>query len=132
MAKLRKEGGKVKRNVTKRGSYLDDECKVHKIVPGPGKYHFADEWPVKAHLKPKYPERITQIAEIMKSQKKGKIPSPGFYQLNRSLKQEEEERKKLSVRRVKLPDRINFLDEVQVMASQQPGVGHYNLRVRLN
>ena len=59
MAKLRKEGGKVKRNVTKRGSYLDDECKVHKIVPGPGKYHFADKWPVKAHLKPKYPERIT-------------------------------------------------------------------------
>jgi hypothetical protein len=43
-----RERGKVakpKQKATKRGSFLEDEAKVHKIVPGPGKYPFKDQWP---------------------------------------------------------------------------------------
>ena len=38
---------RLKKYETKRGNYLDDEANMHKIVPGPGKYKFLDEWPKK-------------------------------------------------------------------------------------
>ena len=37
----------------------------------------------------------------------------------------------MSVRRVKLPDRITYLDEVEYEAKETPGVGNYNIRVLL-
>ena len=54
-----KKGGKPKKRIVKRGSFLDDEAKVHKLVPGPGKYKFSSEWPEKAKLKPRYSEKVT-------------------------------------------------------------------------
>lgn len=65
-----KKGGKPRRRATKRGSFLEDELKLHKIVPGPGKYSFSEEWPEKPKLKPRYSEKLTFIQEIIKQEKK--------------------------------------------------------------
>jgi hypothetical protein len=42
------------------------------------------------------------------------------------------ERKTLASRKIKLQDRISFLDEVQVESTEVPGVGTYNIRVSMN
>ena len=65
-----KKGGKPRQRPTKRGSFIDDEIKLHKLPPGPGKYPFADDWPEKKKLKTHFADRMTYIQEIMKQQKK--------------------------------------------------------------
>ena len=40
-------------------------------------------------------------------------------------------KKKWSVNQPKLPDRISFLDSVQVDSAKTPGVGNYNVKVIL-
>jgi len=45
---------------------LDDEAKVHKIVPGPGQYPFTDEWPEEKKLKVHHADKKTFIDEIIK------------------------------------------------------------------
>lgn len=62
-----KKGQKDRRHVTKRGNYLEDEQKVHKIVPGPGQYPLALPWPEKSKMKIHYPDKHTYVDNIMKS-----------------------------------------------------------------
>lgn len=127
-----KKGGKPRRRATKRGNFLDDETKLHKLVPGPGKYTFSEEWPEKSKLKPRYSQNLTYIQEIIKQQKKEKRPGPGKYNLFKSQKEVEAEKKALSVKKIKQSERNTYLDEVQVTAAEKPGVGSYNIRVKLD
>ena len=63
-AKLMKErdlgeinkGQKDRRHVTKRGNFLEDEQKLHKLIPGPGQYAYTLDWPEKSKLKIHYPD----------------------------------------------------------------------------
>lgn len=65
-----KKGTKTRKHVTKRGNYLDDEAKMHKLAPGPGHYICKTEWSekTKSHVKPV--DRRTVFAEIMRKEKR--------------------------------------------------------------
>jgi hypothetical protein len=39
------KGDKSRKHVPKRANFIDDETKMHQIVPGPGQYPKVDEWP---------------------------------------------------------------------------------------
>jgi hypothetical protein len=99
-------------------------------VPGPGKYSRSEQWGEQEHRpKVKYGEKMTYLDEIIKQQKKEKLPAPGHYNVAKTLKEQESEVKKQAARKVKASDRISYLDEVQFEALQTPGVGSYNPRV---
>lgn len=83
-----KKGEKNRKHVTKRGNYLEDEAKVHKIVPGPGQYPTKEEWSNKTTIKPHYADKRTYIDEIMRREKKEKKPAPGQYEVEKSLKEQ--------------------------------------------
>lgn len=104
---------------------------MHKLVPGPGKYKVEEAWPEKAKLKPHYSDKMTEIAEIIKQGKKHKRPGPGQYKLFKSQKEVEAQKKEMSVRKIKMPDRTTYLDGVEHGASETPGVGNYNIRVQI-
>ena len=83
-----KKSTRPKKRVLKKGSYLEDQAKIHKLVPGPGKYPHKDEWPSKdKQFKIKFKDRLTDIAELIKEQKRMKRPAPGHYKIMKSLKQ---------------------------------------------
>ena len=65
----------------------------------------------------------------MNKEKKEKKPSPGQYNIFKSLKQIDAENKKLGQKKIKVNDRISYLDHVQYEALQTPGTGQYNPRV---
>ena len=81
-----KKGQKDRRHVTKRGNFLEDEQKLHKLIPGPGQYAYTLDWPEKSKLKIHYPDKLTYVDEIMKSEKKEKKPAPGQYNVEKTLK----------------------------------------------
>ena len=87
------------------------------------------EWPSKSKMKIHYPERKTYFAEVMKEQKRNKKPAPGAYNVVKTLKEMEAEKKKLATRKIKEQDRMTYLDGIQYEAAQRPGVGNYNPRV---
>lgn len=91
----------MKKHETKRGNYLDDEANLHKIIPGPGKYNFKDEWPKKCKSLHTETNKTTYIDELMKREKKEKKPGPGQYQIIKTLKQIEAEKKLMQQRKVK-------------------------------
>jgi hypothetical protein len=37
----------------------------------------------------------------------------------------------MAARKIKLPERISYLDEIQYEAAENPGVGMYNIRVSI-
>jgi hypothetical protein len=94
-----KKGGKDRRYKTKRGSFLDEETKLHKPVPGPGQYASQSLWPGKPALKVKFPDRKTFIDEIFRRSKRFKTPSPGQYHTFLSQKEIEAEKKRLANRK---------------------------------
>ena len=97
-AKLKK-GGKDRRYKTKRGSFLDDQTRLHKSVPGPGQYPSKALWPGKPALKVKFPDRKTFVDEIFRRSKRFKTPSPGQYHTFLSQKEVEAEKKRLANRK---------------------------------
>lgn len=125
-----KKGQKDRRHVTKRGNFLDDETKMRKIVPGPGQYPITSEWPEESKLKINYPNKQTYVDEIMKSEKKEKKPAPGQYNVTKTMKDMEAEKKALAAKKIHYEDRITYLDGVQHSSNLLPGVGNYNPRVR--
>jgi hypothetical protein len=72
---------------------------------------------------------MTYVDEIIKLNKREKSPAPGQYNIVKTLKEEESEVKRLAAKKIFVPDRISYLDEVQYEANQTPGVGSYNPRV---
>jgi hypothetical protein len=101
---------------------------MRKQTPGPGRYQYQDEWPEKKKLKIAYPDKQTFLDQLIKREKKDRTPAPGQYDAVKTLKQEEEEKKKASRKGYPL-ERISYLDEVQYEATLTPGVGSYNPRV---
>jgi len=59
------------------------------------------------------------------------MPAPGFYNVFKSLKEQEQEVKRYSARKIIVEDRKTFLDSVKFDATASPGVGNYNIRVKL-
>lgn len=58
------------------------------------------------------------------------MPAPGSYNVIKTLKQLEKEKKLLAQKKIKTQDKISFLDDVQFESTTVPGVGNYNPRVR--
>jgi len=77
-------------------------------------------------LKLHYPDKATYVDEIMKQGKKEKKPAPGQYNLVKTQKEVDADKKKMKERKIPVQDRISYLDEVQYEATQLPGVGNYN------
>ena len=125
----KRKGQKGRRHVIKRGNYLEDEAKIHKEVPGPGKYTTQQEWPTKSKMKIQYPDRKTYFSQIMKEEKRNKKPAPGAYNLVKTQKEVEAEKKRLASKKIKEQDRTSYLDGIQYESSIRPGVGNYNPRV---
>lgn len=65
----------------------------------------------------------------MKREKKQKKPAPGHYHTFKSDKEIEAEKKRLASKKIKVNDKINYLDHIQYEALLSPGVGMYNPRV---
>lgn len=65
----------------------------------------------------------------MKREKKEKKPAPGHYNLFKSDKELQAEKKRLASRKIKYDDKISYLDHVQYEALASPGAGMYNPRV---
>lgn len=86
---------------------------MHKLVPGPGKYPFTDEWPKKSKSLHPATKKKTFIEELMEKEKKEKKPAPGHYSIVKSQKEIEAEKKVLASRKIKVNDRITFLDHIQ-------------------
>jgi hypothetical protein len=66
----------------------------------------------------------------MKSEKKEKKPAPGQYNVTKTMKDMEAEKKALAAKKIHYEDRITYLDGVQHSSNLLPGVGNYNPRVR--
>lgn len=105
---------------------------MHSAVPGPGHYIKNEDKGDKSKPKIKYGEKMTYLDEIIKQNKREKTPAPGQYNVVKTLKEEESEVKRLAAKKVTVPDRITYLDEVQYEANLTPGVGSYNPRVFLD
>lgn len=69
--------------------------------------------------------------DIYKYEKKWKIPAPGHYNVVKSMKELEAEKKLMAVRKRNYQDKLNFLDDVQLRSTQTPGTGMYNPRVSI-
>ncbi len=82
-----KKGEKSRMYETKRGNYLDDYSGLHKYCPGPGTYKSEMDWPEKEKIKRNHSKKMTYIDEIIKQQKRNKIPAPGSYNVVKTLKQ---------------------------------------------
>lgn len=67
----------------------------------------------------------------MEQSKKEKLPAPGQYKLQKSMKELDQEKKQMSLRKRHYQDRVTYLDGVQYEASQTPGIGAYNVRNRV-
>ena len=65
----------------------------------------------------------------MKEEKRNKKPAPGAYNVVKTQKQVEAEKKRMATRRIKEQDRTSYLDGIQYESSIRPGVGNYNPRV---
>lgn len=65
----------------------------------------------------------------MHSEKKEKRPAPGEYNITKTLKDAEAEKKKLASKKIHYQDRITYLDDIQYESNQRPGIGNYNPRV---
>ena len=65
----------------------------------------------------------------MKLSKKQKKPAPGQYEVVKSLKEIEAEKKRLADKKIKVTDRITYLDQIQYQSNTLPGVGSYIVRV---
>ena len=86
---------------------------MHSAVPGPGHYLKTEEKGDKSKAKIKYGDKMTYLDEIIKQNKREKTPAPGQYNVVKTLKEEEGEAKKLASKKINVPDRISYLDEVQ-------------------
>lgn len=104
---------------------------MHKSVPGPGQYPTRSLWSEKAKLKIRYSEKKTYVDDIYKYEKKWKIPAPGHYNVVKSMKELEAEKKLMAVRKRNYQDKLTFLDDVQLRSTQTPGTGMYNPRVSI-
>lgn len=58
-------------------------------------------------------KKITYIDEIFKKEKKQKKPAPGHYNVFKSDKEIEAEKRRLASKKIKYNDKINYLDHVQ-------------------
>lgn len=56
---------------------------------------------------------MTYIDEIIKHNKRNKIPAPGSYNVVKTLKQLDKERKILAQKKIKVGDKMTFVDAVQ-------------------
>ena len=83
-------------------------------------------------MKIAYPDKLTYIDEIMKSEKKQKKPAPGQYNVMKTQKEIESDKKKMAQKKIPVQDRISYLDNIQFESTQTPGVGNYNPRVCLS
>lgn len=64
-------------------------------------------------MKVSYPDKKTYVDEIMIREKKEKKPAPGEYNVIKTLKEEEAEKKKMATKKINYPDRITYLDDIQ-------------------
>lgn len=53
---------------------------------------------------------MTYIDEIIKGQKKNKVPAPGTYNIEKTLKQLEKENKLLAQKKPEPRDKVGYLD----------------------
>lgn len=75
-------------------------------------------------------DKMSYIDEIIKHNKRNKIPAPGAYNVVKTLKQLDKERKVMAQKKPKPCDKITYLDAVQFQSTLVPGAGNYNPRVQ--
>lgn len=68
----------------------------------------------------------------MQKEKKEKRPAPGHYHTFKSQKEIEVEKKLLAQKKIKVNDRLTYLDHIEYESLQTPGVGNYNPRVLID
>lgn len=111
-----------------KGDYLTETLRATKGIPGPNSYNIIKPWfPVDKIKKdaPKVGNKNTFLDQIAKN----KTPGPGAYDLRKSDKQIEEEKKVLaSKNKSTKSERVFFLSEVEYVANMYPGPGMYNPR----
>jgi hypothetical protein len=83
---------------------------MYKSVPGPGKYSSELEWPEKSKFKIQYSDKKTYVDEIINKNKKEKGPAPGSYNVVKTMKEVEADKKKLASKKIHHQDRITYLD----------------------
>jgi len=76
----------------------------------------------------KYGDKKTFIDEISCIPKERRGPGPGAYNLFKTDKQVEDEKKKMKSRKQGGADRLNFLCEMEYLSNTIPGPGNYNPR----